>query len=470
MGVWSLSEDRCFDPDPAQRRLARELYERAAALPIISPHGHLDPRLFAEDAPMGTPTELFILSDHYVLRMLYSQGIPLERLGVRRLDGEPTETDHRRIWQIFAENFHVFRGTPIGYWLAYQFVEIFGVQEKLNGETAQRIYDQIAEKLSSPDFRPRALYARFRIEALCTTDAATDPLRFHQIIRESDWGGNIRPTFRPDDVFHILHPDWRKKIEALSDLTGIWIHSYATFIQALERRRTFFREMGAVATDHDAETAYTEELSPSEVEAIFQRALRGTATSEDARRFAAHMLMESARMSREDGLVMQIHVGALRNHNVLVYQRFGPDRGGDIPVASEFTRNLRPLLNRYGNDPRLTLIIFTLDESTYSRELAPLAGHYPALRIGPPWWFHDSFYGMKRYFEEVVERAGVYNTAGFNDDARTLLIIPARHDLWRRACANWLAGMVIRGIMDADDAYEVMMDMAYRLAKRTYRL
>lgn len=470
MGIWSLPEYRCFDPDPAQRRLAQELYEHAAPLPIVSPHGHLDPRIFAEDVPLGTPTDLFVLSDHYVFRMLYSQGIPLERLGIPRLDGGPVEKEHRRIWQIFAENFHLFRGTPVGYWLTYQLVEVFGVREKLTRETAQRAYDHVAERLASPDFRPRALYARFRIETLCTTDAATDSLRFHRAIRESGWAGDVRPTFRPDDVFRILSPDWSKRIEALSDLTGIWVHSYAAFIQAVEKRRAFFREMGAVATDHDAEMAYTEELSPSEAEAIFQRALRGTATLEDARRFAAHMLIESARMSREDGLVMQVHVGALRNHNAPVYRRFGPDRGGDIPVAGEFTRNLRPLLNRYGNDSRLTLIVFTLDESTYSRELAPLAGHYPALRVGPPWWFHDSFHGMKRYFAEVVERAGVYNTVGFNDDARTLTVIPARHDLWRRACANWLAGLVIRGLLDEEDAHEVMLDMAYRLAKQTYRL
>ncbi|MCS7285803.1 MAG: glucuronate isomerase [Anaerolineae bacterium] len=470
MAKWRLSEDRYFDPDPAQRRIARELYEQVAYLPIVSPHGHLDPRLFAEDAPLGTPTELFIISDHYVFRMLYSQGIPLERLGIPRIDGGPVEEDHRKIWQIFADNFYLFRGTPTGCWLAYQLYEVLGIEEKLTGETAQRIYDQIAEKLSSPDFRPRKLYERFRIEVLCTTDAPTDPLHYHQAIRQSGWKGNIRPTFRPDDVFRILGPEWRKKIEALSQLTGIDIHSYRTFLQALEERRTFFKSMGATAADHDAQTAYTEELSPAEAEAIFQRALQGRATAEDARRFTAHMLMESARMSIEDGLVMQLHVGSVRNHNPFIFERFGPDRGCDIPQVSEFTHNLRPLLNKYGNDPRLTLIVFTLDESTYSRELAPLAGHYPALKIGPPWWFHDSFQGMKRYFEQVMETAGIYNTVGFNDDARNLLSIPARHDLWRRSCANWLAGLVVRGIVDLEDAHDMMLDLSYRLAKKAYKL
>lgn len=465
-----LWENRYFDPDPMRRRIARKLYEAIAEVPIVSPHGHIDPRIFVEDTPLGTPTELFILPDHYVFRMLYSQGIPLEQVGIPRLDGGPSEQDHRKIWQIFAENFYLFRGTPTGCWLTYELREVFGIQEKLTGKTAQRIYDQIAEKLQRPEFRPRALFERFNIEVLCTTDAATDPLRYHQAIRGSSWKGDIRPTFRPDGVFNILSPDWQKNIEALSDMTGITVHSYSAFIRALEERRAFFKRMGAVATDHAVESAYTEELSPAEAETIFQRALRGQASSDDAHRFIAHMLMESARMSAEDGLVMQLHVGSVRNHNPIIFKLFGPDKGGDIPQRSEFTHNLRPLLNKYGNNPRLTIVIFTLDESTYSRELAPLAGHYPALKIGAPWWFHDSFHGMKRYFEEVVERAGLYNTAGFNDDARTIVSIPARHDLWRRSCANWLAGLVVRRIVDLDDAHEMMLDMAYRLARQTYRL
>jgi len=441
-----------------------------ADLPIISPHGHVDPRLFAdEDAAFGTPTELLIIPDHYVFRMLYSQGIPLEALGIPRTDGGPVEQDHRKIWQIFAENFYLFRGTPTGTWLAHELHVVFGIEEKLTGETAQAIYDQIAAKLALPEFRPRALFERFNIEVLCTTDAATDPLRYHQAIRDSGWKADIRPTFRPDGVINLLTPGWRENIEALSELSGITVHSYATFIQALEERRAFFKRMGATATDQAAETAYTAELSPAEAEAIFQRALRGQATPEDARRFTAHMIMESARMSIEDGLVMQLHVGAVRNHNQLIFDRFGPDKGGDIPQRSEFTHNLRPLLNKYGNDTRLTLILFTLDESTYARELAPLAGHYPALKLGPPWWFHDSLNGMKRYFEQVMETAGLYNTVGFNDDTRAFPSIPARHDLWRRASVNWLAGLVVRGVIDEDDAREMAHDMAYGLAKRAYR-
>jgi glucuronate isomerase len=163
-------------------------------------------------------------------------------------------------------------------------------------------------------------------------------------------------------------------------------------------------------------------------------------------------------------------VGAIRDHNDLIYQRFGSDKGADIPARSEFTHNLRPLLNKYGMDTRLTLILFTLDESAYARELAPLAGHYPAVKLGPPWWFHDSINGMRRYFDCVMETAGLHNTAGFNDDTRAFLSIPARHDLWRRVSGNWIAGLLVRGIVEFEDAHEMMLDMAYRLAKKAYKI
>lgn len=467
---WHLPPDRYFDPDPTQRHIARELYESVADLPIISPHGHVDPRLFAdENATFGTLAELLIIPDHYVFRMLYSQGIPLESLGIPRADDVPVEQDHRQIWQVFADNSYLFRGTPSGAWLAHELHVVFGVEEKLTGETAQAIYDQIEAKLALPEFRPRALFERFNIEVLCTTDAATDLLPHHQAIRDSDWSGDIRPAFRPDAVVNLLTPGWCENMDALSEVSGIAVHSYPTFIQALEERRAFFKGMGATATDHGAQSAYTAELSPKEADAIFQCALRGQATPDDAQRFTAHMLMESARMSIEDGLVMQFHVGSVRNHNQLVFNHFGPDSGCDIPERAEFTHNLRPLLNKYGNDPRLTFIVLTLDESTYSRELAPLAGHYPAMKLGPPWWFHDSINGMKRYFEQVIETAGLYNTVGFNDDTRSFPSIPARHDLWRRVASNWIAGLVVRGIVDMDDAREMIVDTAYRLAKSAYK-
>lgn len=469
--TWELDPDRYFDPDPAQRRVARELYEGVARLPIVSPHGHVNPQLFAdEDATFGTPAELLIIPDHYVFRMLYSQGIRLEELGVPRADGDPVEEDHRKIWQIFADNFYLFRGTPSGAWLMEELIDVFGIDRKLTGETAQEIYDELEEKLAQPAFKPRRLFERFHIEVLCTTDAASDSLAAHQAIRESGWSGTVLPTFRPDAVVNLLTPGWQANVRALGESVGYEINSYQRLVQALEERRAFFKAMGAKATDHAALTAYTNELTVDEAETIFARALQGAATAEDAGAFTGHMLMEMARMSVEDGLVMQMHVGSFRNHNPEVFARFGADMGADIPIMSEFTRNLHPLLTKYGNDSRLRLILFTLDEDTYSRELAPLAGHYPALRMGPPWWFHDSLNGMRRYFERIMETAGIYNTSGFNDDTRAFLSIPARHDVWRRAAANWVAGLVVRGLIDTEDAGSMVHALAYDLAKTAYKL
>ncbi len=466
-----LSPDRYFDPDPAQRRIAWELYVTIAALPIVSPHGHVDPRLLAdEDATFGTPADLLIIPDHYVFRMLYSQGIPMEALGVPRVDGGPTETDHRKIWQLFAENFYLFRGTPSGSWLTQELVELFGIRQKLTAANAQAIYDEIATRLAAPEYRPRALFERFNIEVLATTDAAADPLLHHQAMRASGWRGRVIPTFRPDAVVNLLTPNWAAHIAALGQASGSAIGSHAAFIRALEDRRAHFKRLGATATDHAAETAYTGRLTAAEAEAIFQRGLAGAATAEDARHFTGHMLIEMARMSSEDGLVMQFHVGSIRGHNRLVRERFGSDKGCDIPMSSEFTHNLRPLLDAFGNDPRLTLILFNLDESTYARELAPLAGHYPALKLGPPWWFYDSTNGMRRYFDLMIETAGIYNTAGFNDDTRAFCSIPARHDVWRRVSCDWLAGLVVRGQVDDADAAEMAHELAYGLAKRAYKV
>jgi glucuronate isomerase len=469
--TWDLHPDRYFDPDPMLRKVARALYEDVAGLPLVCPHGHVDPRLFADDAAtFGSPADMFIIPDHYIFRMLYSQGVPLEELGVPRVDGGEVEQDHRKIWQIFADNFHLFRGTPSGAWLKQELYEVFGVEEKLTSETAQAIYDQIEAKLALPAFQPRRLFESFNIEVLCTTDAASDTLEHHRAIRDSDWDGTVLPTFRPDAVVNLDAPGWRENLRALEAVVDGEIDSYRRLIQILEERRAFFKSMGARATDHAAFTAYTGELSDAAAEAIFERALSGEATPEDARLFTGHMLMEMARMSIEDGLVMQIHVGSFRNHNARLFETFGADKGADIPIASAFTRNLRPLLTKYGNDSRLNLILFTLDEDVYARELAPLAGHYPTVKIGPPWWFHDSLNGMRRYFDRMMETAGIYNTAGFNDDTRAFPSIPARHDVWRRAACNWIAGLVVRDLVDDADAQAMARELAYGLAKRAYKL
>ena len=467
--------DRFFSGSSAQRSVARTLYESVADLPLICPHGHVDPLLFADASyHFSSPAEFFLIPDHYVFRMLYSQGVPLEAQGVPMNDGEDAsavESDHRKIWQTFAENYHLFRGTPTGLWLRDELHDLFDITEKLTPANAQKLYDRISERLAAPDFTPRKLYDRFQVEVLTTTDAATDSLEHHKTIRESDWDGRIYPTFRPDKVVNgIDQPEWSGEIDLLREVSGIDIGDYLSYITALEARRDFFREMGATATDHAAETPFTETLSSKEAEAIFQRGLAGSASADDARRFAAHMLVEMARMSSEDGLVMQLHPGSIRNHNSAVFQSFGADKGADIPHALDFTLNLKPLLDRFGSHPSLRLILFTLDESTSARELAPLAGHYPILRIGPPWWFYDSINGMRNFFAQVMETAGIYNTVGFNDDTRAFASIPTRHELWRRIACDWLAGLLVEGQIDDEDAFAMAHALAYGLAKEAYRL
>jgi glucuronate isomerase len=467
-----LHADRFFDPDPAIRHAARELYGETRELPLVCPHGHVDPALLAENAPFPEPTALLIVPDHYIFRMLYSQGVRLEDLGIPTRDGTPVETDPRRIWRRVAEHWYLFRGTPTGLWMTHELHELFGVREKLTAESATRIYDQVAERLRGDDFRPRALFERFNIEMLATTDAAADPLAHHQRIRASGWTygkDRVVPTFRPDALFRIAAPTWPAEVRALEAATGASITSAEGLVAALADRRRFFASLGATATDHGVEEPYTAELTPEQVERLFQLGRTGEATPADQRRFQAHMLMEMARLSVEDGLVMQLHPGALRDHNREIFARFGLDKGADIPLATEYTRNLQPLLDRYGNDPRLRLVLFTLDESTYARELAPLAGHYPALRLGPPWWFHDSLEGMRRFREQTSETAGIYNTAGFNDDTRAFCSIPARHDLARRMDANWLGGLVARHVVDMVDARAMARALAVDLARETYR-
>lgn len=468
---WHLPPDRYFDPNPARRSVARELYEGVRDLPIVSPHGHVDLSLLADpDARLGSPADLFIIPDHYVFRMLYSQGHRLEDLGIAPRDGGAAETDHRKIWQTFADNFHLFRGTPTGQWLRDELISVFGITEKLDGESAQRIYDQLEEKLGSAEFTPRALFERFRIETLSTTDPATSRLEDHQRLRDEGWGDTIRPTFRPDALFALDSADWRGTIATMAEVSGVDIVDYASLIRAIEAQRAHFKALGGTATDHGVYQPEASRLPDSEAEAIVQRALAGSASADDTRRFTAHMLMELARMSAEDGLVMQIHAGSYRNHNAALFERFGPDMGSDIPVRVDWTTGMRELLNAYGADPRFRLIVFTLDESAYGRELAPLAGHYPALLLGAPWWFFDSPNGMRRYLDTVLETTGIFNTAGFNDDTRAFASIPARHDMWRRITSDWLAGQVATGVVDQDEAAEMAAELAYGLAKRAYRL
>ncbi|MBC8374628.1 MAG: glucuronate isomerase [FCB group bacterium] len=465
-----LNPDRYFSPEPTIRSIARELYNETKDLPIISPHGHTDPRWFAENKPFSDPANLLITPDHYVFRMLYSQGIALERLGIPRLDGGPVEEDPRQIWQLFAQHYYLFAGTPVGAWFDHVFTEVFGIHDHLTTQTSKTFFEIIDAALKTPEFLPRNIADRFKIEVISTTDDATHTLAHHQVILDSDWDGKVIPTFRPDGVTNIIHPDWRSNIKALGELVGAELSTYSAFVNALQQRREFFKSMGATATDHGVATPLTLELSPLKAEAIYSKALNKNITADDTIRFSGHMLMEMARMSIEDGLVMQIHPGSFRNHNETVFKHFGGDRGADIPIQTEYTRNLHAILNRYGNDHRLKLIAFTLDETNYARELAPLAGHYPALKLGPAWWFNDSIEGMTRFRELTTETASIYNTVGFNDDTRALLSIPARHDLSRRVDANYLAGLVATHRIEMNTAREMSRSLAYDLVKSAYNL
>jgi len=465
-----LNDDRLFPADPVTRGIARRLYAEIRDLPIVSPHGHTDPRWYAEDEAFPDPATLFVKPDHYIFRMLYSQGVRLEDLGIPRRDGGPVETDPRAIWRRFAAHWHLFRGTPTRLWFEHAAQDIFGVNERLSPESADRIYDRIAEKLGDPSLRPRALFERFRIEAISTTEGALDPLKWHDMIRASGWGGKVVTAYRPDSVVDPEFEGFAGNLATFADLTGEDTASWSGYLAAHRKRRAYFMERGATSSDHGHATARTANLSAAEAEKLFAKILKGKFSAEEADLFRGQMLTEMAKMSLDDGLVLQIHPGSFRNHNPELFAAFGRDMGADIPTATNYVAALKPLLDAVGNEPNLTVIAFTLDETVYSRELAPLAGHYPALRLGPGWWFLDAPEAMLRFRELTTETAGFYNTVGFNDDTRAYLSIPARHDVARRVDCTYLAKLVAEHRLDEDEAAEVALDLAYRLAKEAYKL
>ena len=473
MAPLHLHPHRLLPADPETRSIAVRLLDSVQSLPIVSPHGHTDPAWFADNEPFPNPAELLITPDHYVFRMLYSQGIALEDLGVRPkdgLNGKPAETNPRKIWRRFAENYHLFRGTPSHLWHDWVYSEVFGLTVRLSAETADLYYDTMDEKLRDPAYRPRALMDRFNIEVIATTESPLDELRHHAKLRADGWGSRVITAYRPDPVVDPEFEGFAANLERLGEITGEDTASYAGYLRALKNRRAFFADHGATSTDHGHPTARTADLTPAEAEALFARVRGGQASPDDAELFRAHMLMEMARMSLDDGLVMQIHPGSHRNHNRLVFDRFGRDKGADIPTRTDYVEALKPLLSRHGNDTRLSVIVFTLDESSYARELAPLAGHYPALKLGPAWWFHDSPEGMRRFREQTTETAGFYNTVGFNDDTRAFLSIPARHDVARRMDCGYLARLVAEHRMTEEDAFAAAADLTYNLVKQAYRL
>ena len=465
-----IDDDRLFDAEPTARGLARELYAGIKELPLISPHGHTEPRWYAENTPFPDPAQLLIVPDHYVFRMLFSQGVRLEDIGVPTRDGAAVEGDGRAIWRRLAEHYHLFRGTPSRLWFDHTMATLFGIAERLSPSNADAQYDAIADCLARDDYRPRALYERFNLEVIATTDSALDDLAWHQAIRDSGWRGRVVPTYRPDAVVDPDGEGFGANLDRFGDVTGCDTGTWPGYLDAHRQRRAFFRTMGATATDHGHPSAETADLKPKEAGLLFDRIRTGRADPHERALFRAQMLTEMARMSIDDGLVMQIHPGSWRNHSASMFRRFGRDKGFDIPTRTDYVAALKPMLDEVGCAPDLTIILFTLDESTYARELAPLAGVYPALKLGPPWWFHDSPEGMRRFREMATETAGFYNTVGFNDDTRAFCSIPARHDVARRIDCAFLARLVAEHRLDLGEAHELARELTYELPKRAYRL
>lgn len=466
----ALHPDRLFPTDQRSLAIARTLYESVRSLPIISPHGHTDPRWFADNTAFNDPSELLIQPDHYVFRMLYSQGITLDRLGIPSRSGQAAAADPRECWRLFAQHYHLFRATPSRLWLDHVFAEVFGLDCVLDGHSADHYYDHISQLLTTAAFRPRALFDRFNIEVLATTESPLDNLPHHTKIQSSDWPGRVITTFRPDPVVDPDFEGFADNLVQLGELSGEDTATWQGYLNALRQRRAYFKDFGATASDHGHPTAATADLSRAECERLFGAIVSGDFTTGDAELFRAQMLTEMAAMSLDDGLVMQLHPGVLRNHNRTLFEQYGRDKGADIPLSTEYVHALRPLLNRFGNNPNFSLIVFTLDETTYARELAPLAGHYPCLKLGPAWWFNDSPEGMRRFRQQTTETAGFYNTVGFNDDTRAFLSIPARHDVARRMDCSLLAQWVADHRLTEDEAAELAIDLSYTLAKKAYRL
>ncbi|MEG3083107.1 glucuronate isomerase [Sphingomonas sp. PB2P12] len=464
-----LHPDRLFPADPTTRAIARALYAEIADLPIVSPHGHTDPTWFADDRNWTDATSLLLAPDHYLFRMLYSQGVDLDALTIPRLDGAPT-ADPRSAWRTLAAHYPLFRGTPSRMWLDHVFAEVFGFDVAFEPATADLYFDTIGEKLATEAFRPRALFDRFRIDFLATTEGAHDSLDAHHRIQASDWNGRVVTTYRPDGVIDVEHEQFAGALRRFGELTGEDVYSWQGYLAAHRKRRADFRAAGATATDHGHPTAATANLSPPECEALFARIVGNAWTTADAELFRAQMLTEMAAMSIEDGMVMQIHPGSVRNHNAGLFASHGRDKGADIPGRTDYVHALKPLLDRFGTSTELSIILFTLDESVYARELAPLAGHYPCLKLGPAWWFHDSPEGMRRFREMTTETAGFYNTVGFNDDTRAFLSIPARHDVARRVDCGFLARLVAEHRLEDWEAADLAHQLTNDLVRKAYRL
>jgi glucuronate isomerase len=462
-----LDPDRLFPADPATRDVARGLYQRVAELPIISPHGHVAPSLLQENEPFSDAANLFLTYDHYVFRLLHAAGVDLVDLGV----GTSAPVDPRAAWRVFCEHWHLFAGTASGYWLTHELVTLFGIDVEPSAATSDSIFDTIARHLDTPSYRPRALFERFGIEVLATTDDPMDDLAVHAALAaDSSFRGRVLPTFRPDPYLDPASPQFADKVAGLTEWGGTPVDDFAGYLRALEGRRAYFIEHGAVSADHGVLEPLTVDLDPTDAAALYRRAVRGELSADEARTFRGHMLLQMARMSVDDGLVMTIHPGVYRNHNTETFTGFGADTGHDIPLQTSYTENLRPLLEKYGLQKNLHVVLFTIDETIYSREIAPLAGFYPSLYIGAPWWFIDAPDAVLRFRAAVTETAGFYRSSGFIDDTRAFLSIPARHDMARRLDSAFLARLVREGRVSQSMAERIIVDLTDSQPRKVFKL
>ncbi|MET1052142.1 MAG: glucuronate isomerase [Mycetocola sp.] len=466
-----LDQDRLFPADPATRDVARSLYERVADLPILSPHGHVDPALLVDDEPFPNPAELFIRFDHYVTRLMHAAGVSLADLGIPDRTSGTAVAPPREVWRTFSAHWHLYAGTASGYWLQSTFSQVFGIDVHPHAGNADAVFDRIQSALATPEFRPRALFERFGIEVLATTDDPMDDLAPHRALAaDPSFSGRVLPTFRPDVYLNPAAPNWADSVARLADWNGSAVSDYAGYLDALAGRRRHFVENGAVSADHGVLEPYTVDLSPSDAAALYGRGLSGSLDASEARAFAGHMLLQSARMSVDDGLVMTVHPGVYRNHSSETFEAFGPDTGHDIPVATSYVENIRPLLEKYGTEKDFHLVLFSVDETVYSREIAPLAGFYPSVYIGAPWWFLDAPDAVQRFRSAVTETAGFYRSSGFIDDTRAFLSIPARHDMARRLDAAFLARLVREGRVDQVAAERIAVDLVDTLPRKVFKL
>jgi len=453
-----LHPDRLLPPDPATRTIARRILDEIRDLPIISPHGHVDARLLVDDLPFADPTSLLVTPDHYVTRLLHASGVSLTSLGVGR--GPLGEDEARAAWRLLCAHWDVYLGTPVRTWLETELVEVFGISVVPSEETADEVYDAIADQLVLPEFSPRNLYARFAIDVLATTDDPADDLAAHAALRaDATWSGRVIPTFRPDRYLEAGSGTWADDVARLGVVAGVDTGTYTGWVAAMEVRRAYFLAHGARSTDHSHEDVGTAPLTGSDAERIYTSALRGVASAAEGTALRRHMLLEMARMATEDGLTMTLHPGVRRNHHRPTLDAFGPDTGHDIPLRAEFTDSLRPLLERFGTHPNLRLVLFTVDESAFSREIAPLAGFYPSVYVGAPWWFLDAPDAVRRWRSAVTDTVGLSRTSGFVDDTRAFCSIPARHDMSRRLDSGFLAGLVAEHRMTEDDAVTAAIDL-----------